>query len=77
MLKNSMTSHVIGMCETRRRKNLSLLQIGCSICTTGIPDLLAAKGLREIRNVFDIILSANFSECLLDCGRTLFRLSVV
>ena len=40
-----MSLTIIGMWETRRRKNPSLWQIGCGMCTTGIPDLLAAKWL--------------------------------
>ena len=35
------------MWETRRHKTPSLWQIGCSMCTTGIPDLLAAKVLNK------------------------------
>ena len=41
-----MSLTTIGMWENRKRKNLSLWQIGCTMCTTGIPDLLAAKGLK-------------------------------
>ena len=42
-----MSLTTIGMLETRRRKHPLLWQIGCSMCTTGIPDLFAAKGLNH------------------------------
>ena len=51
-----MSLTTIGMWETRRRKNPSLWQIGCSMCTTGISDLLAAKGLILILKNFFFIL---------------------